>query len=222
MSRARSGSVIGAAIVAAFITTAISASPLSAEPAAAQPVPGVLAGYGSKVLSIRIPRSSPLVVTGRYGGQDNFIIDLVGQGADENLFNVIGPYTGQSAVEKLRAGIYRVSVRADAGSWSLRFSQPTPCTCAARLPGTVRGYGSRVVQVRTTRAMQPVFTAAYNGHDNFIVDVIGIGDTTGALNVFNEIGPYHGQMLADQRIPKGHYLLYVRADAGSWSISITP
>jgi hypothetical protein len=161
-------------------------------------------------------------VTGRYTGQDNFIVDLVGQGDDNNLFNVIGRYSGQSAVEELHAGKYRVSVRADGGSWSLKFSQPTACTCAIRIPATVHGYGSRVVQIRTTRAMQPVFTASYGGQDNFIVDVVGVGDTSGSMNVYNEIGPYHGQALADEQLPKGHYLLSVQADGGSWSIRITP
>ncbi len=222
MSRRVRASGIGLAVPSTAVISAIFAPVPLAEPSAAQPVPSVLSGYGSKVLSIRIPRSSALVVTGRYGGQDNFIVELVGQGADENLFNVIGSYTGQSAVEELRAGKYRVSVQADGGSWSLRFSLPTACTCAIRIPGRIRGYGSRVVQIRTTRAMQPVFTASYNGHDNFIVDVIGVGDTSGSMNVYNEIGPYHGQALADEQIPKGHYLLSVQADGGTWSISITP
>jgi hypothetical protein len=172
-----------------------------------QPTPRVLSGYGSRVLAVRIPRKSPLVVTGHYTGEDDFIVHLVGQGADERLFNVIGRYTGQAAVEDLRPGRYRVAVQAEGGSWSLRFAQPTPCSCAIRIPTTLRGYGSRVIQIRTTRAMQPVFTARYSGDDNFIVHVLGFGDTTGFMSVFNEIGPYRGQALAESRLPRGHYLL---------------
>jgi hypothetical protein len=155
-------------------------------------------------------------------GEDIFIVHLVGQGADEGLFNVIGRYTGQAAVEDLRPGRYRVAVQAEGGSWSLRFAQPTPCSCAIRIPTTLRGYGSRVIQIRTTRAMQPVFTARYSGDDNFIVHVLGFGDTTAFMSVFNEIGPYRGHALAESRLPRGHYLLEVQADAGSWSIAITP
>jgi hypothetical protein len=42
------------------------------------------------------------------------------------------------------------------------------------------------------------------------------------MSVFNEIGPYKGQALADSRMPLGHYLFEVQADAGNWSIAIAP
>jgi hypothetical protein len=185
-------------------------------------VPPLLSGSGSLVLSVRIPRASALVVTGHYTGSSNFIVHLVGQGADEGLFNVIGAYTGQTAVTDLRPGRYRVAVQGEGGRWSLKFAQPTPCSCAITVPRTLKGYGSRVIQIRTKRSMQPVFTARYGGKENFIVHVLGFGDTSGFMSVFNEIGPYKGQALADSKMPRGHYLLEVQADAGNWSIAIAP
>jgi hypothetical protein len=211
-----------AAVVVGLATANWSAASAEAPAAAgAQPIPQALHGSGSRVLSLRIPASSPLVVTGRYVGSSNFIVHLVGQGNDEGLFNVIGTYNGQAAVDTVKRGVYRVAVEAE-GSWSLTFAQPRASSGATRIPGTLRSSGSRVVQIQTRRAMQPIITADYRGSENFIVHLIGIGDTTGVMYLFNEIGPYHGQTLADSTIPAGHYLLWVQADAGSWSISIKP
>jgi hypothetical protein len=178
-----------------------------------------ITGHGARVLTIRLVRSTPLVVTAFHNGTSNFIVDLVGGGQRENLFNEIGRYNGQTALSDVHAGRYRVAVQAD-GSWTIAFAQPTPPRSARLIPGTISGRGARVVAIRSTRSMEPIVTATHHGHSNFIVDLIGYGTTTGEVNVFNEIGNYQGQMLLD-RIPKGPYLLHVQAD-GPWTLRFVP
>jgi hypothetical protein len=95
-----------------------------------------------------------------------------------------------------------------------------PSSSAKLIPGSISGTGSRVIQIRTTRHLQPIVTATHRGQSNFIVHLIGFGDTSGEPFVFNEIGNYRGQTLIDD-LPKGHYLLYVQADGGTWSLRFT-
>jgi hypothetical protein len=175
------------------------------------------------VLSIRLAADSPLVVTGSHTGSSNFIVDLVGRGpnadTDDNLFNEIGRFFGQTAVSDASSGPYRVSVEAD-GSWVLRFQQPVSTGNERHILGTVTGRGARVIPVRADHDIQPVATATHRGQANFIVDLIGYGDTSGDDNLFNEIGNFHGQTLVED-LPTGSYLLYVQAD-GAWTIRFSP
>jgi hypothetical protein len=179
---------------------------------------GVIRGSGSRVATISLTRSSPLVITAVHHGESNFIVRLVGPTTDY-VFNEIGSYTGQAAVSDVKKGRYRVAVQAD-GTWSLTFAQPTPSRAAKLIPGTIRGHGARVIAVRTSRHLQPVVTATHRGKANFIVHLIGYGGTTGEEYLFNEIGNFHGQTLVDD-LPKGAYLLYVQAD-GNWTVSFAP
>jgi hypothetical protein len=178
-----------------------------------------ISGRGARVVTIRLVRNSPLVVTGSHNGQSNFIVRLVGAGTSETLFNEIGAYSGQTAVADIHSGRFRVAVQAD-GVWTLGFAQPTPPRAAKPIPGTITGRGARVIAVRATRHLQPVVTATHRGQSNFIVQMIGYGTTIGQATLFNEIGNYHGQTLMDD-LPRGSYLLYVQAD-GAWSIRFTP
>jgi hypothetical protein len=175
-------------------------------------------GSGSRVVAIRLARSSPLVATASYRGESNFIVHLVGP-TTVYLFNEIGTYSGQLADTDVKAGTYRVAVEAE-GSWSIAFAQPTPPRNAKVLPGTVSGHGDRVIAVRTLRNLHPIVTGTHTGQANFIVDLIGYGRMTGRANLFNEIGRYHGQTLMDS-LPRGTYLLAVQAD-GSWTIRLAP
>lgn len=185
------------------------------------PKPIVIHGHGKVVKSIRLKTNTPVVVTGSHDGQENFIVDLVGQGQHEFLFNQIGRYEGQAAVEdQLEPGKYRVAIDAD-GDWTLRFEQPVPKPNAKRLPGTLKGHGARVVPVHTEDDMQPVVRGTHKGQENFIVDVIGYGDLSGTVNLFNEIGRFSGEVLADEELPAGDYLVYVQAD-GAWTLKFTP
>jgi hypothetical protein len=190
-------------------------------PRAVAPRPVVIHGHGKVVKSINLKTNTPVVVTGHHNGQENFIVDLVGQGQHEFLFNQIGRYEGQAAIEdQLDPGKYRVAIDAD-GDWTLKFEQPVPKPNAKRLPGTLKGRGARVVAVHTDDAIQPVVRGAHKGQENFIVDVIGYGDLSGTVNLFNEIGRFSGEVLADEELPAGDYLVYVQAD-GAWTLKFTP
>jgi hypothetical protein len=195
------------------------AAPPPSGPKAPKPI--VIRGHGKVVKSIRLKTDTPVVVTGSHNGQANFIVDLVGQGAHEFLFNEIGRYRGQAAIEEqLNSGKYRVAIDAD-GDWTLKFEQPVPKGDAKRLPGTLKGKGAHVVPVHTDDPMQPVVRGAHRGQANFIVDVIGYGDLSGVVNLFNEIGRFSGEVLADEELPAGDYLVYVQAD-GAWTLRFTP
>jgi len=178
-----------------------------------------ISGHGSRVVTIRLARNSPLVVTGFHNGQSNFIVRVVGSGTNAYVFNEIGVYRGQAAVPDIKAGRFRVAVQAD-GSWTLGFAQPMPPRKARLIPGTISGQGARVVAVRSTRHMQPIVTATHRGESNFIVQMIGYGNTSGQAYVFNEIGNFHGQTLMDD-LPRGTYLLYVQGD-GPWTLRFSP
>jgi hypothetical protein len=183
----------------------------------------VLQGTGSRVLSLRLVADAPLVVTSRHTGSSNFIVQLVGRGAtagvDANLFNEIGSFEGQTATADTSAGPYRVSVQAD-GSWILRFQQPVSTGSERHVLGTISGHGARVIPVLADHDLQPVVTATHRGQSNFIVELIGYDNTSGEVNIFNEIGNFQGQTLV-QEMPQGAYLLYVQAD-GAWTLKFTP
>jgi hypothetical protein len=193
----------------------------SARPQPKAPASVVLQGQGKDVTSVRLMTNTPVVVTASHTGQSNFIVDLVGHGANENLFNEIGNYDGQAAIEsELRPGKYRVAVDAD-GTWKLKFEQPVPKPSAKPIPGKLEGHGARVIPVKSDSDMQPVVQGTHKGQANFIVDVIGYGDLSGSFNLFNEIGHFKGEVLADEEMPAGDYLVWIQAD-GAWTLKFSP
>lgn len=176
-------------------------------------------GSGSKVVDVALARDSPLVVGARHDGGSNFILELVARdgSGSELLVNEIGRWSGQVAWADASSGRYRLKIDAD-GAWTITINQPVAKDRGSRLlPGQVAGSGSRVVPVRTLADLQPIVTASHRGgSSNFIVQLIGYGDTTGSALLFNEIGKFSGETLIDD-LPQGHYLLSVIAD-GDWTI----
>ena len=75
-----------------------------------------------------------------------------------------------------------------------------------------------MIATQVDHEIQPIVTATHHGQANFIVDY---GDTSGELNLFNEIGNFHGQALAEESMPSGGYLLHVQAD-GNWTLRFSP
>ncbi len=179
--------------------------------------PVTLKGVGSRVLSVRLRLTRPLVVWGTHGGQSNFIVDLVSPSGDEQgLYNEIGRFTGETVWADARAGNYRVKVQAD-GGWVLEFIQPAPWAAAPSVPRSFAGDSSHVLPIQARSTFQPVITASHTGQSNFIVDLIGYGAIHGDEGLFNEIGRFRGQTLVDT-MPRGSYLLSVQAD-GYWRIT---
>ena len=152
--------------------------------------------------SVRINTDTPVVVTAKHNGQANFIVHLVGHGAEEFLFNQIGRFEGP---DSYRNELDPASTPpADArGDWHLK------------------GDGARVVPVHTDDDLQPVIRGTDKGQANFIVDVIGFGDMSGYFFIFNEIGRFKGEVLADEEMPAGDYLVWVQAD-GAWTLKFSP
>ncbi len=210
------GVTLSAVVAIGFTPSASTAerATVAAKPAA------VIRGVGARVVALRLPATRPLVVSGTHRGSSNFIVDLVPRnGRSTLLFNEIGRFSGQTAVGDAVAGRYRIRVQAD-GAWVLRFAQPRPSRRARRIIGTFTGRGSRVVQARAARDLQPVVTARHTGRSNFIVELISYRDPSFPTLVFNEIGRYKGQTLIDE-LEKGSYLLHIEAD-GAWRLSFRP
>lgn len=210
--------LIGTVVIGAG-SASVHAQGVSAARDATQPNPRVVNGSGARVFRVNLPRDSPLVVGAGHSGSSNFAVTIVGNGNRELLINEIGRFGGEVAWADAESGRYRVAVEAD-GRWTLVFVQPTPRAGAKLLPGTISGHGHRVIQFRTKRDLEPVFTGSHRGQSNFAVHVIGIGSLSGSYLIFNEIGNYNGQELVD-KMPRGPYLLAVVAD-GNWSIRVTP
>jgi hypothetical protein len=103
------------------------AQPVPGDPAAS--LPGTLNGAGAKVVPVAVGHEGfQPVVNATHRGQSNFIVDVVGYGEDaqgfqENLYNEIGRYSGQTLMEDtMPDGGYLVAVVAD-GPWQLKFSR---------------------------------------------------------------------------------------------------
>jgi hypothetical protein len=143
-------------------------------PTAKAPKPVVIRGQGKVVKSLRLATNTPVVVTAHHTGQSNFIVDFVGHGAHEYLFNEIGNYDGQAAIED-RAGVPW------AGFHTFRH------TCATTL--FRRGLNAKQVQVWLGHH-SPAFTLATYVHflaDDlpdaaFLDDVTGPGATPAATS----------------------------------------
>jgi hypothetical protein len=178
---------------------------------------GTFKGRGSKVLTVRLPRSGPLVVTTSHNGSANFVVRLVGKGLSELLVNEIGSYVGQVAVAEAPNGRYRIPVQAD-GAWVLALTRPVGGPRAKAVPATFKGRGSRVIQVRAIEDLQPIIRGRHRGQANFIVQFIGYGSLSGSILLFNEIGNFAGETLVDD-MPQGPYLLAVQAD-GPWTLRV--
>lgn len=222
MAGVRASRVFGVAALCMSLAGAVLAAGAVGSPgtravvAATQPAPKILRGSGSRVLSVRIPRKSPLVVGAVNQGSSNFVVKLVGGGTSELLFNEIGRFTGEVAWEDAAPGRYRLAVEADA-AWTLYLSQPVPSPKVRNLIGTFSGHGSKVLRTRTTRRAQPVLKATHRGESNFVVKLLGYGNITGRSLLVNEIGSYSGEVLVDDELPVGYYLVAVTAD-GDWTL----
>src|SRR5690242_1464946 len=110
-------------VVVAVVITAVAcvmpgnaATPVTRSAAAravGQPWPRTFSGSGSRVLRPLLGRKAPLVVRATHDGSANFVIKVVGNGANELLVNEIGRYSGQTVWADAHSGRYRIAVEAD-------------------------------------------------------------------------------------------------------------
>jgi hypothetical protein len=185
------------------------------EPKAPKPI--VVDGSGAVVKKVRLQADSPLVASGTHSGSSNFIVELVPRGGDSILlFNEIGSFKGEAAFDEIDSGSYRLRVEAD-GSWTVKLTQPLPDGDEKDLDGKFQGKGAKVIETEVFSESQPTVRATHSGSSNFIVQLIGYGDVSGGVLVFNEIGRFKGATVTDQALPSGHYLLAIFAD-GEWTL----
>jgi hypothetical protein len=186
------------------------------------PDPIVVKGQGAEVKKIELEADSPLVATGTHsGGSSNFIVELIPSGGEDSilLFNEIGSFKGQAAFDEISAGSYRLKVDAD-GAWKVTLEQPVPEGDEKDLERTFGGSGADVIRVQVLSEIQPTVHGKHTGEANFIVELIGYGDLSGSILVFNELGKFQGDTVTES-LPAGTYLLNVQAD-GKWTLSFTP
>ena len=193
--------------------------PRPAAPAA--PAPSLLTGTGQRVIPFTVRSEGPLVVTGVHHGSANFIVDALSAGSETDLggamFNEIGSYSGQYVWVPDHTGKYRMKVMAD-GPWTLRMVKPETMKVAAVLPGKLSGKGSQALVVRTNGELNAIVAATHSGQSNFIVNVVGFGETEGDYPLYNEIGRFSGETTAD--FPGGKAIVAVTAD-GAWTLRFT-
>ena len=184
----------------------------------------VFSGNGSAVTDLALPLDGPLVATGSYTGTDNFIVKLVAPTDTFGtlLFNEIGTYSGDDLEPEMKAGSYKLTVENASGPWTVTLRQPTPTDSATVLPATIQGQGSKVIPIRVPAALQPTVTGIFQGDGNFIVKLVGYGDSKGFSNLlFNEIGAYQGQKLVTGLQARSYYLLSVYSN-GNRSLNFSP
>jgi hypothetical protein len=127
---------------------------------------------------------------------------------------------------KVKRPLYVFGVLASGLSVALAVTQPSgtaapdpafPDAVAAQpIPGVLRGSGSRVLAVRIPSSRPLVITGRHLGQANFIVHLVGVGDSA---YVFNEIGSFAGQALVDDVHP-GRHRVAIEAD-GSWTLAFS-
>lgn len=184
------------------------------------PVPAMFSGTGQKVINFEVRSATPLVVKGTHSGSSNFIVEAIPRstgGYGEGLFNEIGSYSGQTVWVEPTVGKHRLKVDAD-GPWTLTFTRPETMKGVALLPGAVKGTGATAVIVRSTKEFNAVVKGQHQGDSNFIVELVGTGDTSGREGLFNEIGAFGGETVVD--IPEGRMLLSVQAN-GPWTLAFS-
>lgn len=193
-------------------------SPEFSLPPPVAPRPVVVKGQGAEVKKIELEADSPLVANGSHNGSSNFQVELVPSGGGDEVFvfNEIGDFEGEAAFDEITSGPYRLKVTAD-GSWKIRLEQPVPEGDEADLEDSFRGSGAEVLRVQVFTEIQPTVEGHHSGESNFQVQLIGYGDLSGSVFVFNEIGDFDGETVTDEALPSGTYLLYVQAD-GKWSL----
>lgn len=175
-----------------------------------------VSGNGDRVATVKLPRG-PVVVGAGHNGDSNFIVRLYGPGSRTSLVNEIGYWVGITLADEITGGNYRVAVQAD-GQWHVLFYRVGAWNITRSLLGLHQDSGSDVVAVRSPSSAQLVVTGTHSGSGNFIVKLVGVGSLTGSDLLFNEIGPYRGQRVAE--VPRGPLLLWVQAD-GRWSLRFT-
>jgi hypothetical protein len=68
--------------------------------------------------------------------------------------------------------------------------------------------------------MEPIVTGRHRGQSNFVVEVIGYGDVQGTILLFNEIGRFRGETIAEempQAITYSPFKLTASGRSGSYA-----
>jgi len=201
---------------AAAATATATVPPATATPAPATPTPSAASlttsGRGDDVLTVPSPfDSQAAIVTAKYSGSDNFIVQTLGSDNSmaELLVDTIGNYRGVTAMDfDGSTPAAKLQVTAGGGSWTITFSDPS---AAPTFSTSTQGTGDAVVAYGGDAG-----TAALtnNGQGNFVVTQFS---SLGSLEnlLVNEIGHYGGRVPIDS----GGYLT-IQSD-GSWAAAVS-
>ncbi len=153
-------------------------------------------------------------------GNSNFIVDVLDENgssvAPMGLANVIGGFSGSTAVQIQRGGQYLLDIQAD-GPWKIIVLQPRNAD-----PPATRSFSGDSQEVTSLFELSGGLhrvEMTHQGDGNFIVDLL---DENGAsvvpMGLANEIGPFEGSR-AMQVPDDGVYLFAVQAN-GPWTITV--
>ena len=181
-------------------------------PAPADPKAIKLRGSGSKVVTVKLSEDAPAIIKLTNGGGGNFAI-WFRQSGEDLVVNEIGRYAGTVVAKDAVSGKAKLEVDSD-GPWTAVVTQPVALP-TRDLPAQLHGKGSQVYRVLSNDSEWTV-TATHRGSSNFAVYLVGYGDTSGASLLFNEIGHFSGETVADTGDATA-MLVVVEAD-GAWTL----
>jgi hypothetical protein len=183
-------------------------------PAPKDPKAIKLRGSGSKVTKIRLKEDLPAIVKVTNSGSSNFIVNLRQAGGQDLLVNEIGRYSGTVVASDTASGTATLQIESS-GSWTAEITQPVAFP-KRTLPAKLHGKGSQVYRVLSVGTTEWTTKATHRGSSNFIVEMVGYGEASGSTLLFNEIGRYSGETIAETP-DIATMLVAIEAD-GPWTL----
>jgi hypothetical protein len=153
----------------------------------------------------------------RHDGNSNLIVKLLDRNGKEidTVFNQIGPFKGQRAINVPNGGLCLLDIQAD-GNWKANLSQPRP-TEGQAAPCKLQGNGFATTPFVQLERGLAEFKMKHDGQQRFKVVLL---DQNGRPVEYlaNTLGTFDGSKPISIEEP-GIYFLNVSAD-GNWTIDV--
>ncbi len=199
--------------VTAAPSAAATAVPTAAPTAPPAPASFTKSGAGDSVIVVPAPfNNEPTLVTAKYSGSSNFVLQSLGSGnaQEELVVNTIGNYSGVEAMDFDGTNpAVDLQVTGSGGRWTVTFSDPST---APAFSASTSGRNDAVVAYSGTSGIAAITNTG--GQGNFAVmqfDSLGTSENL----LVNEIGSYSGSVPIDA----GGYLV-ITSD-GKWTVAVS-
>ncbi|HZZ29496.1 MAG TPA: hypothetical protein VFE46_15970 [Pirellulales bacterium] len=192
--------------------------PSSAAPVqSTEPQPIQLSGKGRQASEKFQLQPGLCVIELNHDGDSNVIVKLLDSNGKEldTVFNQIGRFNGQRAINVPKGGTCLLDVQAD-GNWSANIRQPRT-TEGQGTPCTLEGRGYKATPFFKLDKGLAEFKLKHQGEERFKVVLL---DQNGRPieYLINTIGPFDGSKPVSIEEP-GLYFLNVSAD-GNWTVDV--